>query len=196
LAQDLAGVKLFVDQLSQDEGIAQISRGHLVQCGGAISNCIDFIRRLAYESLLPDLESLPFSKHIQQLYQEIFSEKRIECRMELELFNQLELDWDTKYNLYRIIQESLRNIMKHAQAEQIRLEARGEGGDLILEISDDGIGLGDQVGAKGEGEKLGLQVMRNRAKSIGADLKFTPLGDKGTLTRLIMPDLKSLEPKG
>ena len=82
---------------------------------------------------------------------------------------------------YRIAQESLTNVARHAQAQRVQVELSARDGALSLRISDDGIG-----GAVDDGS--GITGMRERAMLVSGDLTITsPPGD-GTTVRLRIPD--------
>ncbi len=92
---------------------------------------------------------------------------------------------DVSLSLYRIIQEGLRNISKHACAEHISVSLKGTGQDLQLSIQDDGIGfdwaeVGNQPG-------LGFSSMRERARLIHGDLLIQSQPEKGTVITLRVP---------
>jgi signal transduction histidine kinase len=79
--------------------------------------------------------------------------------------------------LYRIAQESLNNVVKHAQASSVRIKSRYSDGYARLEISDDGTGF------RIDGQKptsLGLRIMQERADAIGAELSVASVPRKGT----------------
>lgn len=87
------------------------------------------------------------------------------------------LDEDTRTAIYRLVQESATNAVKHAQASEFRLRLRiGErhGTTLaLLDISDDGIGLPDRP-LPGDGGGRGLQGMRDRVTSLGGLFRLRP----------------------
>jgi signal transduction histidine kinase len=80
--------------------------------------------------------------------------------------------------LYRIAQEAVTNVVKHAQARTISIQLGSESGVLTLRVADDGIGI-RKTTAKRDG--LGLRIMHYRATSIGAHLAVEPGGAGGTL---------------
>ncbi|MBI4520079.1 MAG: GAF domain-containing sensor histidine kinase [Gemmatimonadetes bacterium] len=82
--------------------------------------------------------------------------------------------------LYRIAQEAVTNVVKHAKAHTIRLEVGAESGWTRLYIIDDGVGIGTDV-PKGGG--LGLRIMGHRAASIGARLSIERWAGGGTVVR-------------
>lgn len=87
--------------------------------------------------------------------------------------------------LYRLVQESVNNIRKHAQATTVRGRVSIDGGNLLLDISDDGVGF--DAGDKSP-DSRGLRYMRQRASIIGAKVDWLS-GDneKGTRVVIKMP---------
>jgi len=84
----------------------------------------------------------------------------------------------------RIAQEALANIRKHARAHTVRVLLTRIGGDYVLLVEDDGVGF--EGGAPGgeSGEHLGLSIMRERARRIGAELRIESEPDEGTRVEL------------
>jgi len=87
--------------------------------------------------------------------------------------------------LYRIVQEGLRNISKHACAEHISVSLKGLDRDVLLSIRDDGIGF-DLAGVEEE-PGLGLLSMRERARLIHGELTIQSRPDQGTVITLRAP---------
>jgi PAS domain S-box-containing protein len=71
-------------------------------------------------------------------------------------------------HFYYIAQEAVQNAIKHAEARQIRIEMSRTTTSILLKIADDGKGIGDKRHSRG----MGLQIMRYRARMIGAALKI------------------------
>jgi signal transduction histidine kinase len=80
--------------------------------------------------------------------------------------------------LYRIAQEAVTNVVKHARAETIRIEMRTASGTTRLRVIDDGVGM---EGARSKDDGLGLRIMKYRAASIGAVLAIEPAPGGGTI---------------
>jgi len=91
--------------------------------------------------------------------------------------------------LFRIVQEALHNIIKHAGAKTAKVSANYTDKELELQIADDGKGFDlsplSQEGETGFG--LGLRNMQNRAKLIGADITMNSRAGEGTLVKIILP---------
>ncbi len=86
--------------------------------------------------------------------------------------------------LYRIAQEALHNVVKHAGARQVRLELARDGADVRLRIVDDGRGFDPHGVADGH---LGLAGMRARAEKIGARLEVRSWAGAGTTIEAVVP---------
>jgi signal transduction histidine kinase len=87
------------------------------------------------------------------------------------------LPGEVKISLYRIAQEALNNIAKHASANQVTITFQVPGYGVVLEIQDNGIGY--ETGGS-SAEHLGLKIMKERADAIGAEFSITSKPDQGT----------------
>ena len=84
---------------------------------------------------------------------------------------------DVKVAFYRIAQEALNNVVKHARANQVNVRLRCEKGTVELEIADDGKGFDPgEVSA----EHHGMRIMRERAEAIGAQFQVNSEPGHGT----------------
>jgi signal transduction histidine kinase len=88
---------------------------------------------------------------------------------------------DMETALYRIAQEALTNVARHAQARHVRVSLGVQGHTIELEVEDDGVGL--PPGAKGDG--IGLIGIRERARALRGDVSLT--SERGTRLRVRMP---------
>jgi signal transduction histidine kinase len=95
------------------------------------------------------------------------------------------LDRDVENNLYRVTQEALTNIAKHAHATQVSVLLDRRGSVLSLMIEDDGRGF--DITAVDGSSRFGLISMRERAALIGAELLIESTVGRGTTTVLRMP---------
>jgi signal transduction histidine kinase len=86
--------------------------------------------------------------------------------------------------LYRIAQEALHNVVKHAAARQVELAVDRRGPDIVLRIRDDGKGFDAALVPDGH---LGLTGMRARADKIGARYHVTSRPGEGTTIEVVVP---------
>jgi signal transduction histidine kinase len=92
------------------------------------------------------------------------------------------LDQDLETAVYRMVQEALTNVAKHARAESVRVAVCAVGGELLIEVQDDGVGF-DVSSLEGG---FGLAGMQERATLAGGTLSFDS-GKAGTLLRARLP---------
>ncbi|MGH2447030.1 MAG: sensor histidine kinase [Chloroflexota bacterium] len=95
-----------------------------------------------------------------------------------------ELSPKARVELLRIVQEALNNVRKHASAGAVRIAVAGAGGWLEVTIVDDGAGFVPQPGAAGH---FGLEIMRERAVSVGGELDVYSGDQSGTRVRIRLP---------
>ena len=97
----------------------------------------------------------------------------------------LALPSNMELNAYRIVQEALTNIKKHASAHIVRvLLTRDEQGNIRILIENDGKGFDQRKIHSSEGNHLGLTIMKERAKHLGGELKVETEPDEGTRVEL------------
>jgi len=96
-----------------------------------------------------------------------------------------ELTPEVNAQLIRIVQEALNNIRKHSKGDQVWISCQEIGGDLILEVRDDGMGF-DIEDVPGYSQH-GMQGMRERADLIGADFQIISRPREGTTVRVRLP---------
>lgn len=88
-----------------------------------------------------------------------------------------------EFELFRIVQEALTNVRKHARAKTIELVLRAAGSDLFAEIKDDGRGFDVTASETGHG----IAGMRERAQLIGGQLTVSSSAKRGTTVRVAVP---------
>lgn len=97
----------------------------------------------------------------------------------------LPLPSNMELNAYRIVQEALTNIKKHANAYIVRvLLSRDDDGNIRILIENDGKGFDQKKIHSSEGDHLGLTIMKERAKHLGGNLKIESEPDEGTRVEL------------
>jgi NO-binding membrane sensor protein with MHYT domain/two-component sensor histidine kinase len=90
--------------------------------------------------------------------------------------------------LFRIVQEALNNVAKHARAMQVKIGLEHQGNECILSISDDGIGLGrTQAAMARHWPGLGMVTMKERAHAVGGNLDVRAAPGHGTKIVVRMP---------
>lgn len=130
--------------------------------------------------LLLELRPASLSKvSIQELFEQYINafELRRGAAVELAIGDLSPLPDKVQIAFYRIMQEALNNIMKHAQAKKVNVSVQDGGGWVTLNVTDDGAGF-DPV--QMQTTSLGLNIMRERAQAIGAELEISSHVGGGT----------------
>jgi signal transduction histidine kinase len=91
---------------------------------------------------------------------------------------------DVEEQLYRLGQEALANVVKHARASRARVRIAAAGGTVSVEVTDDGRGFDPATVGP---EHFGLRSMRGRAADLGGRLEVTSIPDGGTVLRVEVP---------
>lgn len=106
------------------------------------------------------------------------------CAFESEV-EDLHLESSRALAVFRIVQEALTNVMRHAHASQVAIRLRRSGSDLLLEVTDNGIGVADDRVTNPESH--GFSGMVARALSIEGSLDVTGVASRGTTVTLRFP---------
>jgi len=133
-------------------------------------------RLLIYELRPPVLEEEGLAAALQARLVAVEARSRLQVHADLQDVGRLSPNVET--TLYRIVQEALNNVMKHAQAHQVLVSLHGEGDSVVVTVRDDGVGF-DKAHLPLSGG-LGLDGMSERAIQIGADLRIDSEPGQGT----------------
>jgi signal transduction histidine kinase len=110
---------------------------------------------------------------------------RANLHLDLDVQNHLEnLAPAVEQCIYRVAQESVANVVRHAEAQSLCVSLRHGSGGLTLTVADDGCGF--DPGAV-DSSRYGLQGLRERAEMVGANLKVTSNVQNGTTVQLVVP---------
>jgi signal transduction histidine kinase len=108
----------------------------------------------------------------------------IVCELHLPT-EDIPLDSDRSTAFFRIFQEALTNVARHANATKIAVDLESEAGSLILAVRDNGKGIDEKLIF--DQNSLGLLGMRERALSFGGTVEVTALPGRGTLVSMRIP---------
>ena len=108
----------------------------------------------------------------------------IRCRLRLPE-DQISLDKERSTAVFRIFQEVLTNVARHARATSVHVELAISEDNLTLQVADDGIGVSaDQIHSQ---DSLGLLGMRERAQLLGGDVRIHAAPSRGTTVSVTLP---------
>jgi signal transduction histidine kinase len=154
-----------------------------------VEDAIDLTRQIA-QGLFPlELEGAGLPGALVELCRRMANRYRIKCEFKSDL-HELTLDSNTAMHLYRIAQEAATNAAKHGHVSHVSVELRQLNRNLILNVTDDGIGFPEPLP---ESPGLGLRIMSSRAGMIGGSVsvKNRPEGGISVTCRLAVPSNES-----
>ncbi len=176
LGQQLTGLKLRLAWLGNrvKEGRTPETES-MDDMRGLLDTAISSVRRISSELRPVILDDLGFGDAVSWLARE-FS-KHSDLNIELDLSGQAFVRTNELTTaFFRIVQESLTNVVRHAKAHHVLVALKNEGKLLRLTIEDDGTGLQES----GAGEGVGLVSMRERANAVGGILRVDSRATGGT----------------
>jgi len=153
-----------------------------------VDSTIASLRRVAFELRPRTLDDLGLSAALESQAEEFETRTGIRCSISLSR-EPLTLDADVSTAIFRIFQESLTNVARHAQATRVEARLKYEGGRLIFQVSDNGTGFDPEVAKAGK--SLGLVGMQERALLLNGDFKTESAPGTGTTVTLTLPHPRS-----
>jgi two-component system sensor histidine kinase UhpB len=165
--------------------LEQAARGHeddeLVAAREAVRHALEEVRRIARELRPEVLDDLGLQSALRSLCTAAAAHRGLRVERRLELADD-ELSPEVELVVYRIAQESLTNVMRHAGASEVVVGLRSVDGGLRLVVRDNGRGLDPNTNGG-----TGITGMRERALHIGARLTVGAVRGGGTEVRLDVP---------
>lgn len=152
-----------------------------------VSNTIEQVRDISYRLRPAALEEFGLKIAIETLVEDVSESLGIRADTRLEMDEQ-RLPFEIETSLYRIAQESLTNIIRHAAAKNIRVELIRFPLGIYLRIEDDGVGFNPlEVISKPDGRRLGIVGMQERAEMLGGTLEVHSEPGVGTFLQVHIP---------
>tara|TARA_R110002072_G_scaffold77597_14_gene180797 strand:- start:153 stop:1952 length:1800 start_codon:yes stop_codon:yes gene_type:complete len=148
-----------------------------------IDNTVDYIRRIASDLRPPVLDRMGLISAIDLLARNLEENAELIVNVESDELDQ-PLDWLISTSIYRILQEALTNVTRHAQATEIQIDLRKKDQDLILTVRDNGQGFEQ---ARAQTEALGIIGMRERARLVNGTFLLESAPGKGTRIEVCIP---------
>ncbi|MFW6192660.1 MAG: EAL domain-containing protein [Gemmatimonadota bacterium] len=150
-------------------------------------DALDDVRRITAQLRPPVLDELGLGAALQDLVAEVGERSEVAVGFEPPVGGDgLDLSDEAVVHLYRIVQEALTNVVRHAGADACRVTLSRDAATLRLTVEDDGIGFGfDTTPERAEG--MGLIGMRERARSLGGSLQIRPREGGGTTVAAVVP---------
>jgi len=182
LGQALTALKLDIGWLHRRIEAPELG-SKLEDMGRSADELIRSVRRIAADLRPGLLDELGLRAALEWQAEQFAQRTGTLCHVEAEL-GATELDRTLATNLFRIFQEALTNIARHANATRVDVTLGIEGERVRLDIADDGVGVPD---VRPRGTRLGIVGMRERALRMGGECTVKRRSPAGTLVSVVVP---------
>jgi signal transduction histidine kinase len=179
--QTLSAVALSL-QNARDDSADAGARAALDAASWHVRDAANRLRRVMFE-LMPPLSATDLRGALEAYCSVLFAGSGMTCEVAGDVG---ELDSEVGAVAYRITQEAARNALRHSCGTHVRVALERVGDELVVSVSDDGVGLG----ADGPDfpDQAGLRIVDQRAGAIGGTVAFdTGLGGRGTSVVACLP---------
>jgi two-component system sensor histidine kinase UhpB len=172
--------------LSWDEDVANKPASYIKKAGlieSLVDQVIDSTRRISMD-LRPEILDFGIVAAIKWQAKEFCERERIRYRVSCDS-DEIPLDSDLSVAIFRVFQEILTNISKHANASRLQVRLSEKDGWIYLEVTDNGLGISDQDIKKSK--SFGIRGMRERCQQLGGYLLITAKSEKWTKISISIP---------
>ena len=190
ISQMLVGVRYALDLARRRVGLGDARAADSLGKGiDGLGGAIQEVRRISRDLRPGVLDDLGLGPALKVLIDDFSVRTGIQATFETVVFRN-RLDEEARIALYRIAQEALNNIDRHADATKIQASLKGQPNGAVLRISDNGKGF--RMGPKSGG--LGLRNMQERIEQLDGTIRITSDHGKGTTITALVPLSHMLSP--
>jgi len=187
LGQVLTAIKINLDWLerhidnpeAKPQLDSQLER--VVETAEMVDTAIQSVQRIATDLRPPILDNLGLLAAIETETRRFQQRYNIPCELQLP-DEPLDLSRELGVAIFRVFQEALTNVARHAQATQVRVRLQADNAHVLLQVQDNGRGIRPE--AIIDSRSLGLLGMRERAAVFGGDVAVAPIAPNGTQVTL------------
>ena len=182
--QMLSTIRLYLGMIENEETM----RHELIErTRSAIDVVIDEIRSISKRQVTPQ-KKFDLNELIEDLIRNLHENAKVSIKFDLRVSINARIEEDLKLNIYRIVQEQINNILKHAAASKVTLSIDVNSENLHLRIIDDGIGFDPDLKRKG----IGISNIFNRVESYNGEMSLTSKPGGGCRLEITIPNSTDL----
>ncbi|MES2003952.1 MAG: response regulator [Bacteroidota bacterium] len=157
--------------------------GLLKQSSAFILNAIEEIRKLSQTLVTPLIKHFGLSKAIEGLLDDVSAVNPLQIDLTADTFFEEDIKYDFKLSLFRIVQEQMNNIIKHARATQVNIELLRTEKTIFLKIQDNGVGFDINQQRKG----IGLYNIISRSDLYNGSVDIQTAPGAGCSINILFP---------
>lgn len=183
----LVRMKAFERSLDDQQDAAKADR--LCQ---NVSELVEYIRTISYQNRPVILDEFGLKKALENLMEDMVISTDLEGETDID-FSKVQFPKEIETTIYRITQESLTNVIRHAKAKKVTLRLWLEPTSLNLLIKDDGVGFDvDEHFLQESDQHLGVIAIKERLELLGGRLDLTSRLGEGTELLAVLPMLEEI----
>lgn len=175
--------KLDLTQLYLDKDVNRVKM-ELEDSKRYVKSIIDGIRQTIFHIQPMTLNDIGLSETLYEYFSSI--EKNVEMDISYEIDTIQKMSVERMMNLYRVIQECVRNTIAHSSAEKLFFSLKNNNGKITIVIEDNGIGF-DLLEEKKN--HYGLKIMKDRVDSLKGTIIIQSFANKGTKVEITVPEI-------
>ncbi|MBN1448754.1 MAG: tetratricopeptide repeat protein, partial [Bacteroidetes bacterium] len=183
IGQDLLIIKHRALMALED---AEQRRQHLGDITHIAVEAVEDVRRLCRDLCPYQLERVGLTNTLRDMLASVGKSTALTMHAEIDEVDGL-IPAEREIDLYRVVQEGINNVIRHAEAHEVEVTLRRVNGSLCLRIHDDGRGFDPAWLSSTNGEGLGVQDMTERMHLLGGELRFESSVGSGTLVEASIP---------
>ena len=192
-AQDLSTLKIAVKSLfDRNAALPEDDRGQVVKLYELLDRSIVTIRNMSHDLHPPELKEIGLVPTLATYCEEYGTISGIDVDFQASGLAETELDFFIQINIYRLVQEALNNIRKHAEARRASIRLIGAHPNVILRIEDDGKGFDVEARQRAldQEKRLGLRSMKERVSLLQGQMAIRSRPGQGTRIHVKFPNRK------
>ncbi len=190
LGHDLLLLKNSAVEGARDPAVAAASREQFDLISALAGRTLEESRAITYRLRPVELERLGFNHAIEAMLAKVSATGGLQVFKELDDLDGA-LSAELQLYLYRLVQEGLNNVLKHAHASTVMLEVKREGDQVGIRLEDNGVGFDHAALDRAKSGGLGLIGMEERVKLIGGAFHLQSVPGQGTRLHITVPAHKS-----
>jgi signal transduction histidine kinase len=185
LTSVLLGLRLVEASLAEEPPDLDGARTHSAELRRLVTDALGGVRRLAFELRPTVLDDVGLLAAVERLAADMAARHGFAYQIEADGLGEAgRLPGEVETVAYRVVQEALTNVVRHARAASVRIAVARSARRLRVAVTDDGVGF--DPAAVGLGS-LGVRGMHERAAFVGGVIRFTSMSGRGTAVVLEVP---------
>jgi signal transduction histidine kinase len=187
LGGDLTGISSHLSvSITRNSQLGLMTDANLAGAANIVSGAMETLRMIINELRLPMLDNLGIWASLSWYSNQIENRSELLCKFTVDELSELtEIPPDLTTAIFRVVQEATTNVIRHAKATRVLIQARVQDGELIVTVSDDGVGMVTDQSSRLD--SMGLGGMRERARYLGGRLQITSILGEGSMVALLIP---------